>query len=72
VERGAKLKPGGLCLAYPGQVHLPQVLAAMAKHLRYWWTFAIVYDQLILAGGGGRPRLFAGEVPGSNSETRSK
>ena len=27
---------------------LPQVLAAMANHLRYWWTFAIVYDQLIL------------------------
>jgi hypothetical protein len=29
-------------------MYLPQVLAAMAKHLRYWWTFAIVYDQLIL------------------------
>src|SRR5262249_48446740 len=30
------------------QMYLPQVLTAMAKHLRYWWTFAIVYDQLIL------------------------
>jgi hypothetical protein len=45
---GATLKAGGLCLAYAGQMYLPQVLAAMAKHLRYWWTFAIVYDQLIL------------------------
>ncbi len=44
----AKLKPGGLCLAYAGQTYLPQVLAALAKHLRYWWTFAIVYDRLIL------------------------
>jgi hypothetical protein len=45
---GAKLQPGGLCLAYAGQTYLPQVLAAMGQHLRYWWTFAIVYDQLIL------------------------
>jgi DNA modification methylase len=45
---GAKLKAGGLCLAYAGQMYLPQVLAAMAKHLRYWWTFGIFYDQLIL------------------------
>jgi hypothetical protein len=44
----AKLKPGGLCLAYAGQMYLPQVLAALGKHLRYWWTFAVVYDQLIL------------------------
>ncbi len=44
----AKLKPGSLCLAYAGQMYLPQVLAAMSKHLRYWWTFAIFYDQFIL------------------------
>jgi DNA modification methylase len=44
----AKLKPGRLCLAYAGQMYLPQVLAAMSRHLKYWWTFAIVYDQLIL------------------------
>src|SRR5262249_50223294 len=43
-----KLKPGGLCLAYAGQMYLPDVLAAMSRHLKYWWTFAIVYDQLIL------------------------
>jgi hypothetical protein len=42
----AKLKPGGLCLAYCGQMYLPQVLAAMARHLRYWWAFAVpVADQ---------------------------
>jgi hypothetical protein len=45
---GAKLKPGGLCLAYCGQMYLPAVLAAMAKHLRYWWTLGIFYDKLIL------------------------
>jgi hypothetical protein len=42
----AKLKPGGLCLAYCGQMYLPQVLAAMARHLHYWWVFAVrVADQ---------------------------
>lgn len=35
-----KLKPGGLCLAYCGQYHLPSVLAAMDA-LTYHWTFAI-------------------------------
>lgn len=37
----AKLKPGGLCLAYSGHMHLPQVFIEMAQHLTYWWTFAI-------------------------------
>jgi hypothetical protein len=42
----AKLKPGGLCLAYCGQMYLPGVLVAMAQHLEYWWTFAVrVADQ---------------------------
>lgn len=42
----AKLKPGGLCLAYTGHFRLPEVLAAMSRHLDYWWTFAIqVADQ---------------------------
>jgi len=42
----AKLKPGGLCLAYCAQMYLPGVLAAMARHLDYWWTFAVqVADQ---------------------------
>jgi DNA modification methylase len=38
--------PKFLCLAYAGQMYLPQVLAAMARHLTYWWTFAVtVADQ---------------------------
>jgi hypothetical protein len=37
----AKLKPGGLCLAYCGQMYLPDALNALAKHLKYWWTVAI-------------------------------
>ena len=37
----AKLKPGGLCLAYCGQMYLPAVLTAMARHLHYWWIFAV-------------------------------
>jgi hypothetical protein len=45
----AKLKPGGLCLAYCGQWYLPQVLEAMASHLKYHWTFAIRF------GGQHRP-----------------
>jgi hypothetical protein len=40
----AKLRPGGLCLAYTGQFHLPVVMEAMGKHLRYWWTFAIRFS----------------------------
>jgi hypothetical protein len=40
----APLTPGGLCLAYAGQMYLPQVLAAMGRYLRYWWTFGIFYD----------------------------
>jgi DNA methylase/ParB-like nuclease domain len=35
------LRPGGLCLAYSGQCHLPEVFAAMGEHLDYFWTFAI-------------------------------
>ena len=37
----AKLKPSGLCLAYSAQMYLPGVVAAMARHLDYWWTFAV-------------------------------
>lgn len=39
----AKLKSGGLCLAYSGQFHLATVLEEMGKHLHYWWMFAIEY-----------------------------
>lgn len=35
------LKPGGLCLAYSGHAHLPQVMNALAESLSYAWTCAI-------------------------------
>ena len=31
-------------IAYSGQRFLPDVLAGMSKHLRYWWTIAGVHD----------------------------
>ena len=39
----AKLKPGGLCLAYTGQFHLPTIMEEMGSHLKYWWMFAIQF-----------------------------
>ena len=39
----AKLKPGGLCLAYTGQFHLPEVMEAMGSHLKYWWMIALQF-----------------------------
>jgi site-specific DNA-methyltransferase (adenine-specific) len=35
------LKPGGVCLAYSGQLHLPQIYAGMGQHLTYMWTCGI-------------------------------
>lgn len=35
------LKPGGILLTYSGQLHLPQIYAAMGQHLQYMWTCAI-------------------------------
>jgi DNA modification methylase len=35
------LRPGGWCLAYSGQAHLPEVFDGMTDHLTYGWTFAI-------------------------------
>ncbi|WP_417737755.1 DNA methyltransferase [Rosistilla oblonga] len=40
----AKLKPGGLCLAYTGHMRLPVNIEAMARHLEYWWIFAIQHE----------------------------
>jgi len=36
-----KLKPGGLCITYSGQMHLPKIYAGMGQHLEYMWTCAI-------------------------------
>lgn len=35
------LKPGGILMAYSGQMHLPQIFASMGQHLEYMWTCAI-------------------------------
>ncbi len=35
------LKPGAACLAYCGQHHLPGILAAMSRHLSYWWVLSL-------------------------------
>lgn len=35
------LKPGGVCIAYSGQMHLPQIYAGMGRHLEYMWTCGI-------------------------------
>jgi hypothetical protein len=36
-----KLKPGCLCLAYCGQLRLPEVLSVMGAHLAYQWTLCV-------------------------------
>jgi hypothetical protein len=40
----AKLKAGGLCLAYTGQLYFQANMAAMSKHLEYWWLFAVQFS----------------------------
>jgi hypothetical protein len=32
------LRPGGSLIAYVGQIQLPDAVADLSKHLRYWWT----------------------------------
>jgi len=32
------LRPGGSLVAYVGHIQLPDALADLSKHLRYWWT----------------------------------
>ncbi len=38
------LKPNGFCVAYSGQMHLPEVMDRMGEHLDYYWTFAVYHD----------------------------
>ena len=48
------LKPTGVLLAYSGQLHLPQVIAMLTQHLRWWWMCAIQHtgaSGYIVAGG---------------------
>ena len=38
------LKPNGFCIAYSGQMHLPEVIKRMAENLDYYWTFAVYHE----------------------------
>jgi site-specific DNA-adenine methylase len=38
------LKPHGFCIAYSGQMHLPEVMRRMSEHLDYYWTFAVYHE----------------------------
>lgn len=51
----AKLKPGGLCLVYTGQLYLPQVISQMSEHLDYYWLFGLRHT-------GPRTRVWARRV----------
>lgn len=45
-----KLKKHGFCIAYSGQLNLPEVMFRMANCLDYYWTFALTHagkNQLI-------------------------
>lgn len=37
------LKPNGYCIAYSGQMYLPEVINRMSEHLSYYWTFAVYH-----------------------------
>jgi len=36
------LKSNGMLVAYSGSMYLPQVMAALGKHLAFWWCGAVV------------------------------
>lgn len=38
------LKPGGSLIAYCGQYILPEILAGMSEHLRFWWVNACLHS----------------------------
>lgn len=43
-ELAAKaLKPGGLLVAYSGQMFLPDAMSRLAEHLDYWWCYAVTH-----------------------------
>lgn len=56
-----KLKPNGFCIAYSGQMNLPEVYKRMTENLNYYWTFSLNHtgsNQLI----SGR-NIFCGWKP---------
>jgi hypothetical protein len=38
------LKPHGFCIAYSGQMYLPEVMQRMSENLDYYWTFAVYHE----------------------------
>jgi 16S rRNA G966 N2-methylase RsmD len=38
------LKPNGFCVAYSGQMYLPEVIQRMSENLDYYWTFAVYHE----------------------------
>jgi len=38
------LKPNGYCVAYSGQMYLPEVISRMSDNLDYYWTFAVYHE----------------------------
>ena len=38
------LKPNGFCIAYSGQMNLPEVMDKMRENLDYYWTFAVYHE----------------------------
>lgn len=38
------LKPNGFCIAYSGQMYLPEVIKRMNENLDYYWTFAVYHE----------------------------
>ena len=55
------LKPNGFCIAYSGQMYLPEVMSRMCEHLDYYWIFSLLHTgshQLIM----GR-NIFCGWKP---------
>ena len=40
------LKPNGFCIAYSGQMHLPEVMKRMSENLDYYWTFSVYHEGL--------------------------
>lgn len=43
------LRPGGVLAAYPGNVYLPDVMAALGKHLTFHWTCAMFHNEVVAA-----------------------
>lgn len=39
------LRPGGSLVAYIGHIQLPDALADLSKHLRYWWTCGCFHSE---------------------------